>query len=81
MCYADTTKAKKVLNWEAKRGLDEMVGSAYNFVRKNNEKNRVRLTQRSDTDIFSFILSSFYPDFFYLISLQHFSPELFCGEG
>ena len=34
-CYADTTKAKKVLNWEAKHNLSEMVESAYNFVLKN----------------------------------------------
>ena len=39
MCYADTTKAKKVLNWEAKHTLNEMVESAYNFVCKNNNKN------------------------------------------
>ncbi len=37
-CYADTTKAKEVLHWEAKRGLDEMVESAYNFVLKNGDK-------------------------------------------
>ena len=38
MCYADATKAKEVLHWEAKHGLDEMVESAYNFVRKNRDK-------------------------------------------
>ena len=37
MCYADTTKAKEILNWEAKHNLSEMVESAYNFVLKNKE--------------------------------------------
>ena len=37
-CYADTTKAKEVLNWEAKHNLSEMVESAYNYVLKNNNK-------------------------------------------
>ena len=37
ICYADTTKAKKVLNWEAKHNLDDMVESAYNFAYKNND--------------------------------------------
>lgn len=37
-CYADTTKAKEVLHWEAKRGLNDMVESAYNFVLKNKDK-------------------------------------------
>ena len=35
MCYADTTKAKNVLGWQAKHDLSEMVESAYNFVLKN----------------------------------------------
>ena len=30
-CYADPTKAKKILNWEAKRDLNEMCLSAWNF--------------------------------------------------
>lgn len=38
-CYADTTKAREKLKWQAKYGLDKMVGSAYNFVLKNGEKN------------------------------------------
>lgn len=38
MCYADATKAKEVLHWEAKHGLDEMVESAYNFVLKSKDK-------------------------------------------
>ena len=38
MCYADATKAREVLHWEAKHGLDEMVLSAYNFARKNSDK-------------------------------------------
>ena len=30
-CYADCTKAKKVLNWTAKRGIKEMCETSYNF--------------------------------------------------
>jgi UDP-glucose 4-epimerase len=37
-CYADTTKAKEVLHWEAERGLNEMVGSAYNYAKKSRDK-------------------------------------------
>ena len=36
-CYADTSYAKEKLNFEAKYGLDQMVESAYNFVKKNKE--------------------------------------------
>ena len=39
MCYADTTKAKEVLHWEAIHNLDEMVGSAYNYVLRSKDKN------------------------------------------
>ena len=35
MYYADTEKAKKVLKWEAKRDLADMVRSSYNYVLKN----------------------------------------------
>ena len=38
-CYADTTKAKKLLHWQAKYGIDEMVGSSYNYV-INSKKSR-----------------------------------------
>ena len=34
-CFADPTKAKELLNWEAKLGLEDMVKSAYNFVINN----------------------------------------------
>ncbi len=34
-CYADTTKAKEILHWEAQHDLAEMVESAYNFALKN----------------------------------------------
>ena len=37
-CYADTSKALKELNWQAKYELDDMVKSAYNYVLKNKEK-------------------------------------------
>ncbi|MDD4734043.1 MAG: UDP-glucose 4-epimerase GalE [Bacilli bacterium] len=36
-CYADSSYAKKRLNWEAKHTLDEMCLDAYNFIK--NEKN------------------------------------------
>ena len=35
-CFADTTKAKKELNWEAKLGIEEMCKDSYLFA-KNNE--------------------------------------------
>ena len=38
MCYADATKAKELLHWEATHGLDEMVKSAYNFALKSKER-------------------------------------------
>lgn len=34
-CYADSTKAKEILNWEATFGVDEMCKDAYHFVIKN----------------------------------------------
>jgi len=34
-CYADTTKAKEVLNWQADKDLAEMLKSAYNYVLMN----------------------------------------------
>ena len=34
-CYADTTKAKKMLHWEAKLELPEMLKDAYNFILHN----------------------------------------------
>ena len=37
-CYADTSKALKDLNWQAKYELSDMVESAYNYVLKNKEK-------------------------------------------
>ena len=36
-CYADPTKAKKELNWEAVKTLEEMCKDSYNFV-KNHKK-------------------------------------------
>lgn len=33
-CYADCSKAKKVLNWTAKRGIKEMCESSYNFEKR-----------------------------------------------
>lgn len=33
-CYADSTKAKKELNWTAEKTLEDMVKSAYNYVKK-----------------------------------------------
>lgn len=34
-CYADTKKAKDVLGWEAKYGIDEMCEDSWNFQSKN----------------------------------------------
>lgn len=34
-CYADTTKAKEVLGWEAKYDIDEMAADGWNFTQKN----------------------------------------------
>ena len=34
-CFADPTYAKKQLNWEASKGIEEMCRDAYNFVLKN----------------------------------------------
>ncbi len=34
-CYADSSKAKEILGWEAQKGIDEMCKDAYNFVIKN----------------------------------------------
>ncbi len=34
-CYADASKAKRELGWEAKRGIDEMCASLWNWQSKN----------------------------------------------
>ena len=34
-CYADTTKAKNLLGWEAKYDIDEMAADGWNFTQKN----------------------------------------------
>ncbi len=34
-CYADPSKAKKELNWVAKRGIDEICKDAWNFIEKS----------------------------------------------
>lgn len=34
-CYADPSKAKKELNWEAKRGIEEMCRDAWKFTSNN----------------------------------------------
>lgn len=36
-CFADPTKAKKLLNWEATLTLDDMVKSSHNFIIKNKK--------------------------------------------
>jgi len=35
VCYADSSKAKKELNWEAKNNLESMCKDAYNYILKN----------------------------------------------
>ena len=37
-CYADPTKAKEVLGWEATMGIDEMCADSWNFTVKTAEK-------------------------------------------
>ena len=34
-CYADASKAKELLGWEATRGIEEMCRSSWNFIQKN----------------------------------------------
>ena len=34
-CYADPTKAKKELNWIAKKGIDEMCIDTWNFTKNS----------------------------------------------
>ena len=34
-CYADSSRAKKELGWEAKLGLEDMCRDSYNFIIKN----------------------------------------------
>jgi len=36
VCYADPCKAKKVLGWEPKRGIDEMCEDSWRFTKQNN---------------------------------------------
>ncbi len=38
-CYADTAKARKLLGWEAKRGVDEMCRDSWNFTLRAGAKN------------------------------------------
>lgn len=35
VCYADPSKAKKLLGWETTRGIDEMCADLWNFIQKN----------------------------------------------
>ncbi len=37
-CYASVQKAKKILKWEAKLGIEEMCKDSYNFVQNNNRR-------------------------------------------
>ncbi len=36
MCYADTNKAERLLNWRAEKGLEEMCEDTWNFILKNS---------------------------------------------
>ena len=38
ICYCDSTKAKKLLNWESKYSIKEAIEDQYKFVRKMQEK-------------------------------------------
>ena len=35
-CYADPTKAKEELHWEAEKNLEDMCRDAWNFMQKHN---------------------------------------------
>ena len=35
VCYADATRAKELLHWEAKRGLNAMCRDAWNWQKQN----------------------------------------------
>ncbi|MBR3898576.1 MAG: UDP-glucose 4-epimerase GalE [Bacilli bacterium] len=37
-CYSDPTKAKKELNWEATKTLEDMCKDAWNYIEKNGKK-------------------------------------------
>ena len=37
-CYADPTKAREVLGWEATMGIDEMCADSWNFTQKSSHK-------------------------------------------
>lgn len=37
-CYADPSKAKRVLGWEAKYGLEDMCRSAWNYIQRKQER-------------------------------------------
>ena len=37
-CYADPSKAKRVLGWEAQYGLEDMCRSAWNYIQKKQER-------------------------------------------
>ena len=37
VCYADTSKAEKLLNWSAQYNLDEMTSDNWNFIKNNPE--------------------------------------------
>lgn len=37
-CYADSSKAKEILGWEAEKDIEDMCRDAYNFVKKNLDK-------------------------------------------
>ncbi len=38
-CYADSSKANKILNWKADKGIEEMCKDSYNFVINSKEDN------------------------------------------
>jgi UDP-glucose 4-epimerase len=35
VCYSDPTKARVLLGWEAKLGLDKMCADAWRFIERN----------------------------------------------
>ena len=40
-CYADTTKAKEELGWEAKETLEDMCKDSWNFIKTQKEQDEL----------------------------------------
>ena len=38
MCFADPTKAKEELSWEAKKNIEDMCKDTWNYVKQESNK-------------------------------------------